>query len=274
MPKNTNRQSDGTPTRSRARLPYGLVGIAVGLFAWEIGVRVGHVPDYIAPSFSEAVMSAVRNRASMLSDTWVTLQEVVSGFLLSVTVGLAFAVAIVAIRPLGKAIFPLLVISQMVPKLAFAPVFLVWFGFGMTSKILISFLLSFFPITINAVLGLRSARVETLYLARTSGAGWWKTYRYILFPGALPYILSGIKIGATFSVIGAVVGEYIGADHGIGRQILAAGAASQTDAVFAAVLYISGIGLSAFLLMEFLERLIVPWHVSQRRERAGIGGTT
>jgi NitT/TauT family transport system permease protein len=256
-----------------ARLPYSLLGIAVGLAGWELGVRLAHVPRYVLPPFSDAVATAVTERSYLLGETWVTVQEIVLGFLLSLGVGISLAVLIVTVKPVGKAIFPLLVASQVVPKIAIAPVFLVWFGFGMGSKTLIAFLLSFFPIVIDTVLGLRSTKLETLYLARSMGAGWWPTFLHVRIPNALPHVFSGLKLAATFAVTGAIIGEFVGSDRGVGRAILVAGAGQETNLVFAGVLYISAIGFGAFLLMEYLESVVVSWHVSQRRRHPTARGT-
>ena len=243
----------------------------MGLAVWEAGVRLGDVPHYVLPPLTGVLETAVMESGYLLAETWVTFQEIVAGFLLSVVVGISLAFLIVSVRPIAKSIYPILVISQVIPKIVFAPVFLVLFGFGMTSKILIAFLLSFFPIVIDTVLGLRSTSVEALHFARSTGAGSIRTLLLIRLPNALPQMFAGLKLAATFSVTGAVLSEFIGADRGLGRAILKASAGRETDVVFAGVLYISAVGFGMFLLMQYIESVAAYWHVSQRRRRAPAG---
>lgn len=258
-------------SRRSGRFPYSAAGIVLGLAVWEAGVRLGDIPHYVLPPLTEVLRTAVEESGYLLAETWVTFQEIVAGFLLSVIVGISLAFLIVSVRTIGKSIYPILVISQVIPKIVFAPVFLVLFGFGMTSKILIAFLLSFFPIVIDTVLGLRSTSVEALHFARSTGAGSMRTLLLIRFPNALPQMFAGLKLAATFSVTGAVLSEFIGADQGLGRAMLKASAGRETDVVFAGVLYISAVGFGMFLLMQYLESVVAYWHVSQRRRRALAG---
>ena len=246
-------------------------GIVAGLAIWEAGVRLGNVPHYVLPPLSEVLRTAVGESGYLLAETWVTIQEIVAGFLLSVVVGVSLAFLIASVRPIARSIYPILVISQVIPKIVFAPVFLVLFGFGMTSKILIAFLLSFFPIVIDTVLGLRSTSVEALHFARSTGAGPIRTLLLIRLPNALPQMFAGLKLAATFSVTGAVLSEFIGADRGIGRAMLKASAGRETDVVFAGVLYVSAVGFGMFLLIQYIESVAAHWHVSQRRRRAQAG---
>ena len=250
---------------------YSVAGIVGGLAIWEAGVRLGNVPSYVLPPLSEVLQTAVGESGYLLAETWVTIQEIVAGFLLSVVVGISLAFLIVSVRPIARSIYPILVISQVIPKIVFAPVFLVLFGFGMTSKILIAFLLSFFPIVIDTVLGLRSTSVEALHFARSTGAGPIRTLLLIRLPNALPQMFAGLKLAATFSVTGAVLSEFIGADRGIGRAMLKASAGRETDVVFAGVLYVSAVGFGMFLLIQYIESAVAHWHVSQRRRRAQAG---
>ncbi len=215
----------------------------------------------------DILQNAVVERDYLLAETWVTFQEIMGGFLLSVVVGVVLAVLIVGVRWIEKSIYPILVISQVIPKIVFAPLFLVLFGFGISSKIAIAFLLAFFPVVIDTVLGLRSTTVETLYLARSTGAGWASTLFRIRLPSALPQMFAGMKLAATFSVTGAVLSEFIGADQGIGRAVFKASAGRETDVVFAGVLYITAIGFGMFLLIQYIESTVAHWHVSQRRRR-------
>ena len=242
-----------------------IAGICLALLAWELAARFGHVAGGQLAPFSTAVKTGYQEHSYLLGETWYTVKEVLLGFATSVVVGIGLALAIVSSRPFSKAVWPVIVMSQVIPKIAIAPIFLVWFGFSMTSKILIAFLLSFFPIVIDTVLGLRSTKVEQLYLARSIGARDWQTFLKIRLPNALPSMFAGLKLAATFSVTGAVVGEFVGSDHGIGREIIGSSARLNTNLTYAGVLYVGAVGFIAFFSMRYLEHLAIPWHVSQRQ---------
>ncbi|MEA2403170.1 MAG: NitT/TauT family transport system permease protein [Thermoleophilaceae bacterium] len=251
------------------RFPYGVLSVLLGLVAWAAVVEVFGISPYELPAPADVLSTAFQDRSYLLSESWVTLQEMLLGFALSVIVGVVLAMLIVSLAPVEKALFPLLVAAQAVPKVAFAPLFLVWFGYGMTSKVLIAFLLSVFPVVIDTVRGLQATPVERTYLARTTGAGWWRTMVKVKIPGALPLMFAGIKLAMIFSVTGAVVGEFVGADRGLGRSMLAASASLDSAFVFAGVLYIAAMGFGLFYLVDMVERLTIGWHVSQRRRSRG-----
>lgn len=247
---------------------YPTVTMAAVLIAWEAWVVLGKVPIYLVPPPSRVAVAMVTQNANLLSQSWVTLQEIVLGFLLSVVVAVPLAIMIVASKPFEKSIYPLLVASQVVPKVAIAPLFIIWFGFGTLPKVLIAFLIAFFPIVIDSVIGLRSMEIEKLYLAQSMGASKLQTFLKIRLPNALPSMLGGLKVAATFSVIGAIVGEFIGADQGIGRVLLLANGNLDTVTLFAGVGYLTIIGIAIFFIMDVIERLLIPWHVSRRIEHA------
>jgi NitT/TauT family transport system permease protein len=179
-------------------------------------------------------------------------------------IGVPLAVAIASVRPFEKIVYPILVMSQIVPKVAIAPLFLVWLGFGIRSKILIAFLIAFFPIVLETVAGLRSLAVEKVHLGRSIGAGPLGIFFKIRLPNALPSIFTGLKIAIVFSLTGAIVGEFTGADEGIGRAILSASAAGDTPFMFAAVAYVTLMGFAAFAAIVLLDRVAVPWHPTRR----------
>jgi NitT/TauT family transport system permease protein len=161
-----------------------------------------------------------------------------------------------------KAIYPLIVASQTIPKVAIAPLMLTWFGYGMAPKIVIVVLLSFFPIVINSVMGLKSASREMIYLSRSMGASGWQTFWKFRLPQALPSIFAGLKLATALSVIGAIVAEFIGADKGLGYLILIAGANFDIARQFASVVVISLIGVVFFAVLERIERIAIPWKAS------------
>jgi NitT/TauT family transport system permease protein len=242
---------------------YPIVAFVIFMSIWETWVRLGDVSPFILPPPSE-----IAAQLTILDQLWpdlkATLTRVVQGFALACGVGFVLALGIVTFRPFARAIYPLLVSTQVIPKLAIAPLFLVWFGYGGLSTILIVFLLAFFPIVINTTLGLRSLELEKLYLAQSIGAGWFATFFKIRLPNALPSIFGGLKLAALLSVNGAVVAEFISATSGIGRVLQSAAGDVDLIRLFVAIGYLSVFGLLFFLLMELLERISIPWHVSRR----------
>ncbi len=242
---------------------YPVIAFVLFMTVWEVWVRVGDVSPYILPPPS-AIAEQLTIFDQLWPDLWATLERVIYGFLLAVVVGFLIAVGIVTFKPFARAFFPLVVGTQVIPKLAIAPLLLVWFGYGGWSTILIVFLLAFFPIVINTTLGLRSVEIEKLYLAQSMGASWVATFFRIRFPNALPSIFGGLKLAALLAVNGAVVAEFISATSGIGRVLQAAAGDVDLVRLFVAIGYLSLFGLLFFLLMELLERISIPWHVSRR----------
>jgi len=171
---------------------------------------------------------------------------------------------LVSSRTFNRAVYPLLIGSQVVPKVAVAPVFLVWFGFGLMSKVMITFLVAFFPVLIAAVVGLQATEIEKLYVARAAGASELQLFRLVRLPNALPVIFGGMKVSITLAVVGALVGEFVAAENGIGRVLLTASGNMDTELLFAGIFALVVIGVALFVLMEGLERLALPWHISQR----------
>jgi NitT/TauT family transport system permease protein len=161
-------------------------------------------------------------------------------------------------------VYPLLVTSQVVPKVAIAPLFLVWFGFGLMSKVLITFLMAFFPIVISAVVGLQSTEIEKLHVARAAGASKLQLFWLVRLPNALPAIFGGMKVSITLAIVGALVGEFVAAENGVGRLLLSASGNMDTELLFAGIFALIVMGMGLFLLMEVLEKLALPWHISQR----------
>jgi len=200
----------------------------------------------------------------------VTASEFLLGFGLAIVVGLPLGALIVFARPIRLAVYPLLVAFQTIPKAAVAPIFVVWLGAGMTSKVLIAFAISFFPIVIDTVIGLRSAQPETIYLVRSMGASALKVFWFVRFPAALPAIFGGLKVASTLAVVGAIVGEFVSADRGLGYLVLVANGELNTRLVFACVVMLTVLGTAFYGLIEVLEKLVVRQHVSARHQE-GLG---
>ena len=240
-----------------------LVAAALALL-WEIGSRALNIPTFLVPAPSQ-VLSVLGGKAHVLvKHGWTSTQEIVLGYVLSIVVGIPLALGIYFWPPFARSVYPLLVSSQAVPKTAIAPVFVVWFGFGLLPKVLIAFLIAFFPIVINTVIGLASLEAEKIYLARSMAMGPLSTFFKIRLPHALPSIFGGLKIAITLAVVGAVVGEFVGADAGLGHLLLEANGAMDTPLLFAGLVGLTVIGVIFFLLIEAAERLAIPWHVSSR----------
>lgn len=239
--------------------------VLVGVFAVWWGVTaLGLVPAYLIPSPAAVGEVFVEDWAQLLQHTLVTTQETVIGFILATVIGVATAVVLVYSPTAEKSIYPLILFAQVIPKIAIAPILVVWFGFGMSPKIILAVLIAFFPVVVSAVAGLRSVDPELLELSATMGASRWKTFRKIRFPTALPQLMSGLKVAVTLAVTGAVVGEFVGADQGLGFVLLLASGNLNSPLLFAVLILMSAIGIILFVLVELLERLVIPWHASRR----------
>jgi NitT/TauT family transport system permease protein len=244
------------------------VSIIALLVIWEAAVDAFSVPEYLLPLPSKVAVELSHEIGYLLPHLLITALETLMGFLLAIVVGIVLAVLIVSSPLLGAAIYPLLVGSQSVPKVAIAPLLIFWTGIGVLPKILVAFLIAFFPIVIDTVAGLRSVEPEMLQLARSTGASEAKTFWKIRFPSALPSIFAGLKVGVTLAVVGALVGEFIQADRGLGYTLLQSNAMLNTKLSFAIVLMLSSLGIALFLVVDTIERLAIPWHVSRRPELA------
>jgi len=238
--------------------PIGMM-LAV-LAAWEAAARLFSIPAYLLPAPSAIVKSMDSNSAVLIKESIGTTFEILLGFALSVVVGVPLALAIYLWRPFARAVYPLLVSSQAVPKVAVAPLFLVWFGFGLMPKVLIAFLIAFFPVVINTAMGLAALEREKIYLARSMGLGPFATFFKIQLPNALPSIFAGLKISITFAVVGAVVGEFVGGQGGLGYLLLIANGNMDTALLFAGIVALTVLGVVLFLLIGLLERVVLPPH--------------
>ena len=245
-------------------LPPRVLLIAL-LGLWELAARWDLIADalqikpFLIPAPSDIAQSLVDDRALLAEDAWVTAQEVVLGFGIAAILGFAFAVVMHLSDLMRRAFYPLLVASQTVPVVAIAPILVVWLGFGLGPKLVIVALVCFFPITVNTLDGLRSVDPEMTRMMRSLDAGRAQTLRRVEIPSALPFLLSGAKIAAVVAVIGAVFGEWSGAENGLGHLILVAQGQLQTARVFAAVVVLSALALLLFGLLALLERRIAWW---------------
>lgn len=237
--------------------------VMVGFVAlWQFVTVAFAVPRYLLPSPLQ-VGAEIVDKASLLAQHGlVTLWEIVLGFLVSVIVAVPLAVLMTYSRTIERALYPLLVGSQTIPKVALAPLFMVWLGFGLAPKILMTFLIAFFPIVIGAVIGLVTIEPELIAVARSMGASRWQLFWKIRLPYAMPSLFGGLKVAITLAVVGAIVAEFVGADKGLGYIIQVANGQLDTPLLLAAVVIISAIGIVLYLIVEQVE-----WLLGRRRTR-------
>ena len=244
-------------------LPLATLLLLIAL--WELATIAFDVDAFIVPSPTDIARALEESRATLPGHAWATLWETLLGFALSVAVGVPLAVLIVYSRFLERTIYPILLALQAVPKVAIAPVLVLWMGFGIGPKIVVIFLIAVFPIVISTATGLRSTPPEFLDLARSLSASQWQTFRRIRFPGALAQIFVGLKVAISLAVIGAVIGEFVGADEGLGYVIVISGGNVNTALAFAAMVLLSLISIVLFYALVALERLLVPWADQERQ---------
>jgi NitT/TauT family transport system permease protein len=240
------------------------VGILVFLAVWEAGVALYKPPAYLLPAPSIIFDTFIREFPRLAFHGWVTAYEMLLGYFLAVAVAVPLAIAITSSQRFDSFVMPTLLFFQVVPKVAVAPLFLVWFGVGALPKVLVAFLISFFPIVIDAAVGLRSMSAEMTDLARSMGASRLQVFARFRLPTSLPYLFSGLKVAATLAVAGAVVGEFVGADKGLGYLLLVTNSNMETALMFATIVALTIIGLAFFYAVELFEAFLIPWHVTHR----------
>jgi ABC-type nitrate/sulfonate/bicarbonate transport system permease component len=248
----------------RSFLPFLL--LLSGLGIWEAAVHFYGVPHYILPAPSAIAVTIVEKRSSLAGHALVTLQEMLLGFGLAAGSGMVLAILMFELPVLEKALYPYVIGSQTVPVFAIAPLLVVWFGYGIPSKVLMAAVIVFFPIVLNTLDGLKSTDSDVVNLLQVMQASRWQLLWKVHLPSALPFILSGAKIGISISTIGAVIGEWVGSKAGLGRLMLDANSQLQISLVFAAIFCLSLMGLGLFGLMTLVERWIMPWRYLEQRE--------
>ena len=241
-----------------------LLSFVVFFLLWEAVVRFFHIREYILPAPSQIATAIVRYRVELLPALLYTSQSLFSGFLLALVAGVVLALQVAFSTFVQRAVYPLIVVSQLVPKVALAPIFVIWFGFGLLPKVMIVFLLSFFPVVLNGIVGLRSIDQDVINLTRSTGAKAIDVFFKVRLPSALPTFFAGFKLAAISATVGAVIGEFIGSDAGLGYIILTANGQMETDYSFASIVLLTGLGLVLYFAVESLERILLPWHISQR----------
>jgi NitT/TauT family transport system permease protein len=242
-------------------LPVATLVAVVAL--WETVYRLFRIPKFIIPAPSGIVVETWEWRWRLVGHTWVTLYETLGGFALSIAVGTPLAILLVYSPVLRSALYPLVVVTQSVPKVAIAPVLLLILGAGEVSKIVVAFLVAFFPVVVDTATGLAATPPELLDLSRAYKASALKTFVKVRFPMALPFFFSGLKVAVTLALIGAVVGEFVGSDKGLGYVIVSATSYWKADLAFGAMILLSVMAIVLFGLVTLVERLVCPWYAPE-----------
>jgi NitT/TauT family transport system permease protein len=249
-----------------ARKRGGAIAIFILLFVlWEFAVRLTGIKEYLLPPPSRVWTEFVKRFDPVMASALVTTKEIVAGYLLAVVVSIPLAMAIAYSRFMENSVYPVIVFLQIVPKIAVAPLFIIWFGFGFAPKLLLVFLLSFFPIVVASIAGFKAVDPDIMDFARTTGAKPWRLFTKIRLPQALPLIFTGLKVGAALAATAAVVAEFVASDKGLGYLLLQYNGNLDTPMVFAVIILLALIGLAVYYTVELIERFTIPWHVSQRQ---------
>ncbi|HWL33148.1 MAG TPA: ABC transporter permease [Gaiellaceae bacterium] len=245
--------------RAVAGVVLPLATLALLVVAWELATRIFDWPIWLVPGPGDVWSALVENRSLLPRHFRVTLVETLGGFALAICVGIPLAVAIASSRLLERTIYPVLLGLNAVPKIAIAPILVLWMGFGYGPKIVVTFLLCIFPIVISTATGLKSTPPELVELVRSLDASRFALFRRVRFPSALPHIFVGLKVAISLAVIGAVIGEFVGAEAGLGHVIIASGSNVDTSLAFGAMVLLGVLSVALFYALVGIERLLVPW---------------
>jgi ABC-type nitrate/sulfonate/bicarbonate transport system permease component len=258
------RQWPSSPGGRRARRGLAVVVPPLVVFAvifagWQWLVQVHHVQAFVLPSPSQVFAAARTDRSDLVSNALYTAWEMIVGFLIGSAVGIAFAAIMTHSRQAARGLYPVLITTQTIPPIALAAPLVIWLGYGIWPKVIVTALIVFFPVFVNAYQGFTNVDNDLLSLMRSMNASRWQTFRHVRVPASSTLIFAGMKLAATYCVIGAVFGEWVGSDKGIGVYILQANSRLQTDRVYAAIFVLSLIGIAAYLLVAIAEWFATPW---------------
>ena len=244
-----------------------ITAVVALLLLWQLVCMVGVIPAYMLPSPMEVLQAFVDELPLLWENSLITLQEAFIGLLLGVSVGFLAALLMDAFHILYKAFYPLLIITQTIPSVAIAPLLVLWFGYEMTPKIILIVISTFFPVTVGLLDGFRSADQDAIGLLRSMGANRMQIFRYIKFPSALPQLFSGLRIAAAYSVVGAVISEWLGGFGGLGVYMTRVKKAFAFDKMFAVIFLISAISLALMALVEYAEKKCMPYRHLEEKEK-------
>jgi NitT/TauT family transport system permease protein len=248
----------------RSKVAAPVLTSVILLVMWELAADFKLVPPYILPAPSAILIRIIEMWPELLGHSIVTGVEIILGFVLAVVVGATLAIIIVYYPPFEATVAPWIVVSQVIPKVALGPLFVIWLGFGVLPKVVIAFLIAFFPILIDTIVGLRSVERDSIFLLKAMGASRWKIARHLLFPNALPNVFAGMKVAITLATVGAIVGEFVGANEGLGYVILFANGTMDTLLLFSALVVLSVLAFVLYAIIGVLQNIFVSWHVSHR----------
>jgi len=252
--------SAGTPAAARLREAISIVGVVgLALLGWEAAVRAWSVPPYILPAPSLVVTTLARHAGLYLHAALVTLGEALAGLVLGLGVGIGTAIIITFWTRLERGVLALAILVKATPMVAVAPLLIIWFGFGPLPKVIITALLTFFPVLINAHSGLHAVDTALLALLHSLHASRWEVFRYVRWPSAWPYLFAALKVAAPLALVGAVVAEWAGASAGLGRTMWLAYANLNLPMLFAAVFCLAAMGMALYMLVVACERRVAFW---------------
>jgi len=235
------------------------------LLAWEVFVIISGIKPYILPAPTHILAAMWAKFPRLASAAAFTVQPMLLGYLLAVVLGVLMALGIAFSRRIEGVVYPLLVFFQIIPKIAVAPLFIIWFGFGLSPKVLLVFLLSFFPVVVSAITAFRSVDSDIMDLSRSTGASRLRTFWKVQLPHAMPTLFTGFKVAAALASTAAVVAEFVASDKGLGFLLLEFNGALDTTMTFATIVVLSVLGLALYGMVELIERFTIPWHVSHRQ---------
>lgn len=244
--------------------PVGALVIFVAV--WELACRALHVPAYLVPAPSAILTDTWQLAGTVMMHTQATTETVLLGFLASLVISLPLAVLITASPVVANAIYPLLVLTQSIPKVALAPILVVIFGSNELPRVVVTFLVAFFPLVLAIAAGITAVPPELIELGRACRANWWRELWRIRLPYAVPFVFSGLKAAITLSVVGAVVGEFVNADRGLGYLIVTSTAFFKVPLAWGALVLLSLMGIILFQAMVIIERVFFPWSVGTDKQ--------
>ncbi len=239
------------------------------LAVWEAVSRLGAVPAFVLPAPSMVIVTLFTEFKAISGHILITLYETFTGFFISIILSILIAILMDSIPVIRKTLYPLLVISQTIPIIILAPLFIIWFGYGYLPKIIIVILICFFPITVSLLQSLSSTDKELLSLLKSMGATRFQIYRFVKIPSSLPGFFSGLKIAAAYSIMGATIGEWVGGKNGLGVYMIRAKQSFSTDRVFAAIIIITVLSVIFLKIIEYFEKKSMPWQKISQEEYIG-----
>ena len=254
--------------RASLRWAVSLVILAGLVLLWQGLVVFYDIPHWKLPAPWEVAKELWHSKGMLASHTWITVQEMLLGLLAALAAGLVLATIINLSRTLGRVVYPVIIAAETFPIIIMAPLLLIWVGYGIEHKIIVVALIAFFPVVINTADGLRATDPDLMNLMRTMGANRWQIFTKVQIPNAMPFMFSGFKLAATVSVIGAVIGEWVGSSEGLGYLAMLSKGKFLFERVYAVTFLFSLLGMGMFVAVSLLERLMLPWKRGDKRESA------